>query len=535
MNAQANPEQYNVIWQPHEGSQTIVLELGVNDILYCGTRGPGKTDAQLMRFRSNVGRGYGNFWRGVIFDREYKNLDDLVTKSKRWFYALQDGAEWLSSNSSYKWVWPTGEELLFRSVSKLDDYWAYHGHEYPFLGWNELTKYPMMDIFERMYSVNRSGFDPEKNTPRLEGNNYVAEWNARYPGGHYLGRPFMAGDYETQDGRPLPPIPLEMFATCNPLGPGHNWVKRRFIDVAAYGQIVEKKTKVLDPKSKQEIEVTRTQCAIFGHHSENPNLDPIYLAGLKTTSNENERKAWNDGDWDIVAGGAFDDVYTKAVHVLPRFKVPKGWTVDRAFDWGSSHPFSVGWFAECNGEEATLLDGRTICPPPGTLIQIGEIYGTKEIGSNVGLKLSAKEVALRIKAYETELISNGWVSGKIYSGPADNQINDVVENSTDTIAKKMADEGINWERSDKSPGSRKIGMQLVRDRFEASTNKEGPGLYFMVNCVASISTIPVLPRDKDKIDDVDTSAEDHPYDMTRYRVLKGNLRSATVIKVNFPR
>jgi hypothetical protein len=46
---------------------------------------PGKTDCQLTRFASNVGIGYGSYWRGVIFDRKYKNLDDLIIKSKRIF------------------------------------------------------------------------------------------------------------------------------------------------------------------------------------------------------------------------------------------------------------------------------------------------------------------------------------------------------------------------------------------------------------------------------------------------------------------
>lgn len=528
-------ENDNVIWEPHIGAQTDALEYGVNDLLFCGTRGPGKTDAQLMRFRSLVGMGYGTFWRGIIFDKEYKMLDDLVTKSKRWFFPMNDGARFLSSNSDYKWIWPTGEELLFRQVSRLDDYWSYHGHEYPFVGWNELTKYATAELYERMMSVNRSGFDPGKNTPRLEGDNWVAEWNRICQAGHYEGRPFRSGDYETIDGRPLPPIPLEVFSTCNPLGPGHNWVKRRFVDIATYGKIVYKRTVVLDPKTQTEIEVVRTQSTIFGKHSENRNLDPVYLAGLKNTSNDNERKAWDDGDWDIVAGGAFDDVYTKSTHVLPRFKVPKGWFVDRSMDWGSSHPFSIGWWSEANGEEAILPDGRIFCPPPGTLIQIAEIYGTKEIGTNKGLKLGAKEVARLIKEKEAELVNGGWVSGKIYEGPADNQISDVHEASSDTIEKIMSDNKVTWERSDKSPGSRKVGMQLMRDRFENLTNHEGPGLAFMANCVGSIATIPVLPRDKDKIDDVDTSAEDHPYDMTRYRVLKGNRRTATVIKVNFPR
>src|SRR3546814_6609483 len=126
-----------VVWRPLPGSQALSLACPAHVILYEGTRGPGKTDAQLMRFRRLVGKGYGRFWRGIIMDREYKNLDDLVQKSMRWFPQFNDGAKFMSSKADYKWVWLTGEELLFRVVKRPGDYWNYHGHEFPYIGWNE--------------------------------------------------------------------------------------------------------------------------------------------------------------------------------------------------------------------------------------------------------------------------------------------------------------------------------------------------------------------------------------------------------------
>lgn len=525
---------YEVVWEPIPGtSQEDALDARAQHILLTGGRGWGKTELQLMRFRMRVGMGYGAYWRGIIFDKEYKNLDDLITKSKRLFRLFDDDAEFLASNSALKWRWPTGEELLFRQASKLDDYWSYHGHEYAFVGWNELTKYADKKLYLKMMSVNRTGFDPEDHTPRLSGDNYVAEWNRLYPDGHYSGRPFKAGDYETEDGRPLDPIPLETVSTTNPYGPGHNWVKREFIDVAPYGVETVKSFEIFNPKTKQDEKIERRQVAIFGSFRENKYLSPEYIAGLYEETDENVIKAWIKGDWDIVAGGALDDKWKRNVHVIPRFPIPSDWNIDRALDWGSSHPFSVGWFAEANGEEIVLPNGKVICPAPGTIIQIAEWYGTKEIGSNVGLKLSAKDVALGIKKREQQMLEDGWILKKPSAGPADNQIDNVTERDTDTIAKKMSDNGILWEKSDKARGSRKQGLQLMRDRLEASIRGEGAGLLFMENCAASISTVPVLPRDKDDPDDVDTDAEDHVYDMVRYRVLKGNIRTAKVIRVNF--
>jgi len=490
-------------------SQEDALTTDANHILYHGTRGPGKTDCQLVRFAKNVGLGYGSYWRGVIFDRKYKNLDDLIAKSKRVFRAIfGKRCKFLESKGDYKWVWDTGEELLFRQFLKVDDYWNYHGQEFPFIGWNELCKYPNAEPYESMMSCNRSSWTQEKNGVRLEN----GQWN-------------------------LPPIPLECFSTTNPYGPGHNWVKARFIDPAPNGVIQEKIVTVFHPALKIDVQIITRQIAIFGSYKENPYLDPIYVAELESISDPNKRAAWLEGDWDIVAGGAIDDVWRKEIHILPRFPIPAEWRIDRGLDWGSSHPSSTGWFAETNGEEIVIeyTDGTEarFCPPSGSLIQIGEVYRTEKFGSNKGLRDSAYTLANLIKDYEIKLLAEGWIEEQPWPGPADNQIRDVREIDVDTIEKKMADEGIRWIESDKSPGSRKVGLQLLRDMLEAAMKRrlDAPHIYFMDNCRATIGTLPTLPRDEDDPDDVDTDAEDHAYDMVRYRVLKGANRLAKKLKV----
>lgn len=498
----------NVVWAPLEGSQALAIGCPAHTILYEGTRGPGKTDCQLMAFRKLVGRGYGRFWRGVIFDREYKNLDDLVSKSLRWFPAFNDGARFLSSNSDYKWVWPTGEELLFRQVKRDADYWNYHGQEFPFIGWNELAKYPNSSLFDAMMSCNRSSFLPSQHPIITPG-----EPDIEY----------------------LPEIPLVVFATTNPYGPGHNWVKRRFISAAEPGQLVRKVMNVFNPRTQMRVDVVKYQVRIFGSYKENIYLSPEYIAELESIRDENKRKAWLWGDWDIVAGGAFDDVYKPEVHKLKRFKIPKTWRVDRSFDWGSTHPFSVGWWAEANGEEATLADGSKFSPPAGTLIRIHEWYGTEELGTNTGLKMSATAIAEGIREKDAMLLEQGWIARPVRPGPADNQIRDVTQSDVDTIEKKMSDVGVEWTQSDKSPGSRINGLQLARDRFEASIDGIGPGLYCFDHCHAWLDLIPTLPRNEKNMDDVDTDAEDHPWDDTRYRVLASDNRVATEIPVNFVR
>lgn len=525
--ARAPQKRVKEPWEPIPGSsQELALDTRCNVTFYHGARGPGKTDTQLMRFYRRVGQGFGPFWRGVIFDREYKNLDDLVSKSKRWFYGHDDGAKFLSSSADYKWVWPTGEELLFRQAKKSDDYWNYHGQEFPFIGWNELCKYPTPELFDTLMSCNRSSYTVEKNAP-LNSDGSLVDTG---------------------------PIPLEIFATGNPYGPGHGWVKRRLIDPAPDGDVVPQTINVFNPRTGKREDIVKTQVAIFGSYRENIYLDPQYVATLEAITDVNKRKAWLEGDWSVVAGGALDDVWRENVHVKPRFVIPTSWRIDRSFDWGSTHPSACIWWAEADGTEATLPDGTKWCPRPGSIIACAELYRNEKDKDNVGLRESATRIAELIKATEIRLLTSGplsivgnnidasarWFHKQPWPGPADNQIRNVIMSDIATIETQMAKIGVRWTESDKSPGSRKIGLQLVRDRLEnaiihAETgDARGPGLYFMSNCRMSIATVPMLPRDPNEPDDVDTEAEDHLYDCVRYRVLAASNRYSSTIKVFFP-
>lgn len=104
---------FNVVWVLFEGSQVFVIGCLVYIIFYEGMCGFGKIDCQFMVFCKFVGCGYGCFWWGVIFDWEYKNLDDFVFKFLCWFFVFNDGVCFFLSNLDYKWVWLIGEELFF--------------------------------------------------------------------------------------------------------------------------------------------------------------------------------------------------------------------------------------------------------------------------------------------------------------------------------------------------------------------------------------------------------------------------------------
>jgi len=306
-------------------------------------------------------------------------------------------------------------------------------------------------------------------------------------------------------------------ATTNPYGPGHNWVKARFRLPQMRGRVI------LDAMRDGEREPPRV--AIHGSIYENQILlhaDPEYISKIRAAArNPSELAAWLHGSWDIIAGGMFDDIYRGDVHVVPSVPlsvIPKRWKIDRSFDWGSSKPFAVLWWAESNGEPFEW-NGRVYGKVRGDLYLIQEWYGWNGT-RNEGVRMLASEVAQGVKDREED-----WaLEGRVKPGPADSSIFDV-ENGN-SIAADMEKKGVRWTPADKGPGSRKQGWEQIRKLLKGALPpagggpREEPGLYIFDWCHQTIETVPVLPRDDKDLDDVNTEAEDHIADCIRYRVRK---------------
>ena len=243
---------------------------------------------------------------------------------------------------------------------------------------------------------------------------------------------------------------------------------------------------------------------------DNPSLDAEeYSSRLLGLRSPYLVKAMLEGSWDIVAGGMFDDLWNPEIHVVAPFAIPSSWKLDRSFDWGASKPYSVGFWAESDGSDARLDDGSTLHTLRGDLFRIAEIYGWSGL-PNEGCGHSPAEIA-RLILEKQELLG---VGRRIQAGPADNSIFDA--SGRISIASDMERLGVRWLRSDKTPGSRKCGWVLLRQMLQGSVRRESPGLFVFSGCTHFIRTIPTLPRDSRDPDDIDTSAEDHIADETRY-------------------
>lgn len=468
----------DVIWAPQQGSQRIFLGLtDVYEMLYHGGRGGGKSDTLLMSFLQHCEKGFGDAWRGVIFRQTYPQLSDMVSKVLRWCPKIfGDRVSWNQQSMTLKWQ--SGEKLMLRHMSKPDDYFNYHGHEYGFVGWEELTTWPDDVCYKRMMSTLRSG---------TKG------------------------------------LPLMVRSTTNPYGVGHGWVKERFM---------------LPVKSNKPLKIetggnSYIRMALTSSLDENKILlesSPNYKNQIaESARNEAERDAWLSGDWDIVAGGMFDGIWQSCRHyiMIDPFDVPDTWRITRSFDWGSSHPFSVGWYAESDGSDVTLPDRRVRHTLKGDVFRIREWYGSTG-RDNKGIELVPEEISKGI--IEREI---GWgIYGKVRGGIADSAIFDRSLGSS--IADRMREPviiegktyiGIEQVPCEKGPGSRINGWQNMRNWMsntkpaKKGLPREKPGFFvFKGNNDHFERTVPTLPRDGKNLDDVDTNAEDHIADEVRYRL-----------------
>jgi hypothetical protein len=426
-----------IAWKPHPGSQVLFLSCPVFECLYEGTRGPGKTDALLMSFAQFVGIGFGAAWRGILFRETYKQLADVVTKSKRWFRQFFPAARFLESHADYKWVFPGGEELLLRVGVTEDDYWDYHGHEYPWIGFEELTNWRSLAFYEMMHSCCRSS---------------------------------------------QPGMPRMVRATCNPYGRGHAVVKERFqiTDDGASGA-----GRIISDGDG------RARTYVHGSIYENTTLlanDPEYLKTIQATKDPNRRKAWLLGRWDINIGAFLEGAWNPEKHIVEPFPIPAHWKAWQAMDWGYGKPYAVYNFAK-DPEGKTYIWRE--------LYGCARDEKTGKFLPNVGVKETPDVVAKRIKDREAHDEKLGIDLGLRITGPDLFAKGGGQYGVQNTHAQTFRRHGLKFRPWWAGKGSRAAGALLVKQTLEEDQLRV---FSTMEHWLRTVPTLEPDPDDPDDVD-----------------------------------
>ena len=279
-------------------------------------------------------------------------------------------------------------------------------------------------------------------------------------------------------------FPKRIYYTCNPGGPSHAYIKRLFID--------RKYEAAEDPEDYEFIQALVTDNKALMRDN------PDYIKQLEALPPK-LREAWLHGRWDIFEGQFFEefrddpDHYDdrRYTHVINPFEIPKEWTICRSYDFGYAKPFSCAWWA---------------VDYDGVLYRILELYGCTET-PNEGVKWTPDKQFDEIRKLERE---HPWLKGRDITGVADPAIWD--SSRGESIADTAAKHGVYFSPGDNErlPGWMQVHYRLAFD------DNGYPMMYIFRNCKGFIRTIPQMMYSETKVEDLDTSMEDHIADETRY-------------------
>lgn len=328
-------------------------------------------------------------------------------------------------------------------------------------------------------------------------------------------------------GLKLPPKYVGRFprilCSSNPGGIGHHWVKEAWLphQVSMHMQL----------RKMPESEGGMIRQYIPARLSDNPSMaedDPGYRARLRGLGSPALVKAMEEGDWSVVAGAFFPE-FSTARHVIAPFEIPEHWVRIRAGDWGSAKPFCFGWYAVSDGA-LTIPEWHgwdngpgPLTIPRGALVKYREWYGVESTPDggfqpNVGLKLTAEEVADGIIERET---SGKAADGSRIREKIDHAVLDpaaFARHAGPSIAERMAMRGAHFSPADNTRVASRGAMggwDLLRSRLKGDADGL-PMLYVFSTCEHTIRTLPAVPHDEHRPEDVDTESEDHAVDETRY-------------------
>jgi len=355
MGAATRPEPGRpVAWQPQPGPQTALVDCPIEEVLYGGARGGGKTDGLAGSWLRHWGY-HGNAARGILFRRTYDELEEVLSRLLEILPVL--GAQYRAGAKTFYMPGggPSGGFLKLRYLEAERHASRYQGHSYTWLGIDEAGNFPSPAGIDRLRGTMRS----------------------------------------TQG---VPPL---LRLTGNPGGVGHAWIKERYLDPAP-------------PMRPFRDETTGAERVyIPSRVQDNPALldaDPHYVERLKASGPPWLVQAWLEGDWNASAdGGVFNPEWFYYYDDLPpdAFFIQSWDTASKA---GELHDYSVcttwavsrlGFFlADVDrrklmypGLKQAIVDDAALWSPRAVLIE------DKGSGTSAIQELRA-ETALPIVPYE---------------------------------------------------------------------------------------------------------------------------------------
>ncbi len=452
--AQAMTATVEVVWRPNDGPQEALLACPIKEVLYGGARGGGKTDGLLGDFCAHAGR-YGQQATGILVRRTYDELAAVIERSKEIYAPLG----WTFNATSHEWRASNGALLRLRYLKRDADAAAYQGHSYTWIGVDEAGNFPSEKPINLLRGTLRSAHG----------------------------------------------VPCTIRLTGNPGGPGHGWLKRRYIDPHPAG---------LEPFTYTVHGTSHEAVFIASVLDDNPFLGEEYEAELARATEGDTAlyEAWRRGRWDVFVGQMYRLVQGEQI---VRNRKP------------NEYPATTKWFA--------CLDWGYVQGCYGLYAVDGEHRTEKVAEFYEGFsELHARKAAHAIVEWHKRA---AWPLPKILH--ADEQMwqrhgsaaFSLSEEFNAGLRDALPGSMLGLSKAKHPPGSRETKVALLQawlapsDKANAR-NAQGalepwamPRLTIAERCAHTIRVLQEIPRDPDNPNDVDPDyADDHPHDETGFAV-----------------
>lgn len=269
-----------------------------------------------------------------------------------------------------------------------------------------------------------------------------------------------------------------IYNSTNPLGVGHSYYKKRFI---------EHERKYTNVRN-------RTRKFIFATVYDNRFVNDDYRGNLRDLTGV-ERRAYLDGDWDVSAGAYFEE-WSYERHTLEPFAVPAAWQVWASMDYGFNH-WNMIYLHAKNSD--------------GVVYTFAELAHRKHYPAEIAadFRRMLGEHGIPISRVETILAGSDVFSR---TGSAQK-----------TIAEQYKSLGMALTAAQTGPGSRVGGAHYISALLGNVERGKLPRWFVTRNCARLIETMPLLERDPNRPEDVlkvdmDEGGEggDDAYDAARY-------------------
>jgi len=281
-------------------------------------------------------------------------------------------------------------------------------------------------------------------------------------------------------------VPCRMFLTANPGGPGHGWIKQTFITDA------EPFVPRIDPITG----FSTVYIPAFLKDNIILNLnDPDYVRRMMSIDDPVLRRAWIDGDWNAFVGQALDLTLRHQIDPIP---IPSWAQIYMTYDWGSSSPFSIGWW---------WMDSD------GRLFRFAEWYGWNGVPDE-GCRMADSDVAIGIIQREKDLGIYGRSIIRIATPDNFSKRADVRGGQSPSTATTFAQYGLFLKLGNPSRVSK---IRQFRERLKLQVSTDGklikpPMMLIYKTCKNFIRTIPTLAMGENSEDVDQDGQEDHCYD-----------------------